>query len=46
MLGGVSHLESFDPKLALNKYAGKTTDESPFCKKRSRILNLRGIFRL
>ena len=23
MLGGVSHVESFDPKPALNKYAGK-----------------------
>ena len=29
MLGGTSHLESFDPKPALNKYAGKTIDESP-----------------
>jgi hypothetical protein len=28
MLGGVSHLESFDPKPALNKYAGKTIAES------------------
>jgi Protein of unknown function (DUF1501) len=32
MLGGVSHMESFDPKPALNKYAGKTIDESPFGK--------------
>src|SRR2546423_14290040 len=32
MNGGVSHLESFDPKPALNKYAGKTLDESPFKK--------------
>ena len=32
MLGGVSHLESFDPKPALNRYAGKTIDESPFKK--------------
>src|SRR4051812_30448839 len=32
MNGGVSHLESFDPKPALNKYAGKTIDESPFKK--------------
>jgi hypothetical protein len=31
-MGGVSHLESFDPKPALNKYAGKTIDESPFKK--------------
>jgi len=29
MLGGVSHLESFDPKPALNQYAGKTIDETP-----------------
>ncbi|MGE5195148.1 MAG: DUF1501 domain-containing protein [Deltaproteobacteria bacterium] len=30
MLGGVSHLESFDPKPALNKYAGKTFSATPF----------------
>src|SRR5436853_235496 len=30
MEGGTSHLESFDPKPALNKYAGKTINESPF----------------
>ncbi len=30
MLGGVSHMESFDPKPELNKYAGKTIDESPY----------------
>lgn len=29
MNGGTSHLESFDPKPALNKYAGLTIDESP-----------------
>ncbi|MEZ6091597.1 MAG: DUF1501 domain-containing protein [Pirellulaceae bacterium] len=29
MNGGTSHLESFDPKPALNKYAGMTIDESP-----------------
>lgn len=29
MNGGTSHLESFDPKPALNQYAGKTIDESP-----------------
>src|SRR5215213_9643045 len=28
--GGVSHLETFDPKPALNKYAGKTIAETPF----------------
>src|SRR5437773_7484095 len=32
MLGGVSHLETFDPKPELNKYGGKTIDESPFKK--------------
>jgi hypothetical protein len=30
MRGGVSHMESFDPKPALNKYAGKTLAETPF----------------
>jgi hypothetical protein len=30
MNGGVSHLESFDPKPMLNKYAGKTISETPF----------------
>ena len=30
MLGGTSHVESFDPKPALDQYAGKTIDESPF----------------
>lgn len=30
MLGGTSHLESFDPKPELNRYAGKTIDESPY----------------
>ncbi len=29
MAGGVSHLESFDPKPALNKYAGMTLAETP-----------------
>lgn len=29
MIGGTSHLESFDPKPALNRHAGKTFDESP-----------------
>lgn len=32
MNGGVSHLESFDPKPALNEYAGKTIEESPYQK--------------
>ena len=30
MRGGVSHLESFDPKPASNKHAGKTIGESPY----------------
>ncbi|NNE93773.1 MAG: DUF1501 domain-containing protein [Verrucomicrobiales bacterium] len=28
--GGYSHLETFDPKPALNKFAGKTFDDTPF----------------
>ncbi len=30
MIGGASHMETFDPKPALNKYAGKTIDETKF----------------
>ena len=30
MLGGVSQMESFDPKPALNRYAGQTINASPF----------------
>src|SRR5210317_689288 len=30
MNGGTSHLESFDPKPALNRHAGKTVEESPY----------------
>jgi hypothetical protein len=30
MVGGTSHLESFDPKPALNRYAGKTFKETPY----------------
>src|SRR5436190_23900121 len=30
MNGGVSHVESFDPKPMLNKYGGKTIAETPF----------------
>jgi hypothetical protein len=30
MIGGVSHLESFDPKPVLNKYAGKSIGETPY----------------
>ncbi len=30
MVGGASHVESFDPKPALNQYAGKTIAETPF----------------
>lgn len=32
MLGGTSHLESFDPKPALNKYAGMSIEKSPYKK--------------
>ncbi len=30
LVGGASQMESFDPKPALNKYAGKTIAESPY----------------
>src|SRR5215831_14056709 len=30
MVGGASHVESFDPKPALNEYAGKTIAETPY----------------
>ncbi len=30
MIGGTSHMETFDPKPMLNKYAGKTIEETPF----------------
>jgi hypothetical protein len=30
MIGGTSHLESFDPKPVLNRYAGKTIAETPY----------------
>jgi len=30
MQGGVSHVETFDPKPALNKYAGMTIGETPY----------------
>jgi len=30
MRGGVSHLESFDPKPAIDKFAGKSITETPF----------------
>src|SRR4051812_28079044 len=30
LCGGVSHLESFDIKPELNKYAGKSIDETPY----------------
>lgn len=29
MIGGASHMETFDPKPALNQYAGKTIEETP-----------------
>ncbi len=30
MIGGVSHMDTFDPKPALNKFGGMTYDETPF----------------
>src|SRR3984957_17803787 len=30
LCGGGSHVESFDPKPELNKYAGKTIDQTPY----------------
>ncbi|MBM3798219.1 MAG: DUF1501 domain-containing protein, partial [Acidobacteria bacterium] len=30
MIGGVSHMDTFDPKPALNQYGGMTYDETPF----------------
>src|SRR5260221_11558613 len=30
LCGGLSHVESFDVKTALNKYAGKSIDDTPF----------------
>ena len=30
MIGGASHVESFDPKPALNRYAGKSIAETPY----------------
>ncbi len=30
MVGGTSHLESFDPKPELNRYVGKTFKETPY----------------
>jgi hypothetical protein len=30
MRGGISHMESFDPKPAINRYAGKSIGETPF----------------
>ena len=30
MRGGVSHMESFDPKPELNKYAGKAIGNTPY----------------
>jgi hypothetical protein len=32
MIGGVSHMESFDPKPALNRYAGMSINETPYGK--------------
>src|SRR5262245_25661283 len=30
MVGGTSHMESFDPRPALNRYGGMTITESPY----------------
>src|SRR5262249_55047892 len=30
LVGGMSHVEGFDPKPELNKHAGKTIEESPY----------------
>src|SRR5688572_26794946 len=30
LIGGMSQMESFDPKPELNKYAGQTIEESPY----------------
>src|SRR5881628_4059218 len=30
MIGGASHVEGFDPKPALNQFAGKTIAETPY----------------
>src|SRR4051812_43977940 len=30
LVGGLSHVESFDPKPMITKYAGKTIGETPF----------------
>jgi len=30
LIGGLSHLESFDPKPELNRFAGKSIDETPY----------------
>lgn len=30
MIGGVSQMETFDPKPALNKYGGMSIDETPY----------------
>ncbi|MDA7525199.1 DUF1501 domain-containing protein [Verrucomicrobia bacterium] len=35
MRGGVSHMESFDPKPALNQYQGKSIGETPFSRVQS-----------
>src|SRR5262245_7043973 len=32
MVGGTSHMESFDPKPELNKHAGQTIESTPFKK--------------
>ena len=45
MRGGVSHMESFDPKPALNKYAGKSIGDTPYASvlDPAKIRKLRGL---
>ncbi|OWK38255.1 DUF1501 domain-containing protein [Fimbriiglobus ruber] len=37
LCGGVSHLESWDPKPELNEYAGKSSLSDEFCKQSDRV---------
>ncbi len=44
MVGGTSHMESFDPKPELNRYSGKTFKETPYPEVvNSPFLNLRQV---
>ena len=46
MVGGVSHLESFDPKPSLNKYTGKSISETPYQDVLDGLKRLKGTYRL